>query len=48
MFKTIRILSILILTLFLTALLIAHDWVKVKRVIDGDTILLTNGAREFS
>lgn len=45
MFKTIRILSITILTLLLTTLLNGQDWVKVKRVIDGDTLLLTNGEK---
>ena len=45
MLKAIRILSISILILLLTALLNAQDWVKVKRAIDGDTILLTNGER---
>lgn len=45
MLKAIRILSIPILILLLTALLNAQDWVKVKRVIDGDTILLVNGER---
>ena len=45
MFKAIRILSIPILILLLTALLSAQDWVKVERVIDGDTLLLTNGEK---
>ena len=45
MLKAIRILSLSILILLLTALLSAQDLVKVKRVIDGDTILLTNGER---
>ncbi len=45
MFKAIRILSIPILILCLTALLNVQDWVKVKRVIDGDTLLLANGER---
>jgi micrococcal nuclease len=43
MLKAIRILPIFIL--FLTALLNAQEWVKVKRVIDGDTILLANEER---
>ena len=45
MFKAIRILTIPILILLLAALLNAQDWVVVKRVIDGDTLLLTNGER---
>ena len=45
MLKAIRILSLSILILLLTTLLNAQDLVKVKRVIDGDTILLTNGER---
>jgi endonuclease YncB( thermonuclease family) len=43
MLKAIRILPIFIP--FLTALLNAQDWLKVNRVIDGDSILLTNGER---
>ena len=43
MFKKILILPIFIL--LLTALLNAQDWVKVKRVSDGDTLFLTNGER---
>jgi len=43
MLKKILILPIFIL--LLTTLLNAQDLVKVKRVIDGDTILLTNGER---
>ena len=45
MLKAIRILSIPIFILFLTALLNAQDWVKVKRAVDGDTLLLANGER---
>lgn len=45
MFKAIRILTIPILILLLTCLLYAQDWVKVERVIDGDTLLLANGER---
>lgn len=45
MVKAIRILSIPILILLLTALLNAQDWVKVERVIDGDTLLLTGGEK---
>ena len=29
--------------LLLTAFLNAQDWAKVERVVDGDTLLLTNG-----
>ena len=42
MTKRMRILYVPILILFLTALLNAQDWVKVKRVVDGDTLLLAN------
>jgi micrococcal nuclease len=45
MSKAIRILSIPILILFLIGSLNAQDWVTVKRVIDGDTILLVNEER---
>jgi endonuclease YncB( thermonuclease family) len=41
MFK--RILTLSIFIFLFTALLNAQDWEKVERVIDGDTLLLTNG-----
>jgi len=43
--KIIRVLSLLVCIFFISALLNAQDWVKVKRVIDGDTLLLTNGEK---
>ena len=45
MLKAIRILSISILILLLTTLLSAQDLLKVERVVDGDTLLLTNGEK---
>jgi len=45
MSKAMRILSISILILLLTGFLNAQDLLKVERVIDGDTLLLTNGER---
>ena len=44
-YKIIRVLSLLVFIFFISALLNAQDWVKVKRVIDGDTLLLTNGEK---
>ncbi len=44
-YKIIRVLSVLVCIFFISALLNAQDWVKVKRVIDGDTLLLTNGEK---
>jgi len=43
MFKKILILPILIL--FFATSLNAQDWVRVKKVSDGDTLLLTSGDR---
>ena len=44
-YKIIRVLSLLVFIFFISALLNAQDLVKVKRVIDGDTLLLTNGEK---
>ena len=44
-YKIIRVLSLLVCIFFISTLLNAQDWVKVKRVIDGDTLLLTNGEK---
>jgi micrococcal nuclease len=44
-YKIIRVLSLLVFILFVSALLNAYDWVKVKRAIDGDTLLLINGEK---
>jgi micrococcal nuclease len=41
-YKIIRVLSLLVCIFFISALLNAQDLVKVKKVIDGDTLLLTN------
>ena len=43
--KSLRILIPSIFILLLTRLLNAQDWVKVRRVIDGDTLLLSDGER---